>query len=393
MFPGIMPWLRVAAQMFCSPLPDSTMIVALEPRHFPDQVSPDHVRVRTGPPQWPLARPALLCVTLIALPAPATDTRAAPTGLQREVVLTEYSDYSRSEEMLRRLFSPLNTLRINRQATRLGKTLREQDVDLANEHFAIYVPPSAPARGYSLMVFVPPWETDEVPSSWTSVLDSHGMIFISAANSGNAANVIGRREPLALLAVKNIEARYPVDLQRVFIGGFSGGSKVALRLALAYPDLFHGALLNAGSDPIGDEHVPLPPADLFHRFQESMRLVYVTGERDSLHVNEDVRSRQSLQKWCVFNAVSVSEPWSEHQPAPAPAFGHALDLLLEDTPVDTSRLAACRTHVQSELASQLQQAEDLLARGKSAAAHRLLNRIDERYGGLAAPRSVALESQ
>ena len=28
------------------------------------------------------------------------------------------------------------------------------------------------------------------------------------------------------------------------------GSKVALHTALAYPDLFHGALLNAGADPI-----------------------------------------------------------------------------------------------------------------------------------------------
>jgi len=71
---------------------------------------------------------------------------------------------------------------------------------------------------------------------------------VTAANSGNDAPTIDRREPLALLAAHNTMKQYPVDPQQVYIGGFSGGARVALRLALAYPDVFHGALLNAGSD-------------------------------------------------------------------------------------------------------------------------------------------------
>lgn len=339
-----------------------------------------------------MARPAPLCIAsaLAAFPAAATDSPVAPTGLQREVLFTEYADYSRSEEVVRRLFSPLNGLRINREATRLGKTLREQAVDLAKERFAIYVPPTVPAHGYALMVFVPPWSSDEVPPHWISVLDGHGIIFVSAANSGNDANVFDRRAPLALLALKNIQARYPVDPQRVYIGGFSGGSRVALRLALGYPDLFHGVLLNAGSDAIGTEHVPLPPAALFHRFQESTRVVYVTGQHDPFHVNEDVRSRRSLQAWCVFDVLTVTEPWSEHKPAPAPALARALDLLMQDEAVDANRLARCREQVEGEMAARLEEAESLLAKGKQPAARRLLGRIDERFGGLAAPRSVAL---
>jgi len=74
---------------------------------------------------------------------------------------------------------------------------------------------------------------------------------------------------MALLAAYNTMKQYPVDPQQVYIGGFSGGARVALRLALGYPDVFHGALLNAGSDPAGTLDVPLPPADLFRRFQES----------------------------------------------------------------------------------------------------------------------------
>ncbi|HET9391738.1 MAG TPA: alpha/beta hydrolase [Steroidobacteraceae bacterium] len=342
-----------------------------------------------------MARGVLLFIASAraAIPAAGIEAPVAPTGLQREVVFTEYSDYSRSEEVVRRLFSPLNGLRINREATRLGKTLREQAVDLASERFAIYTPPNAPTHGYGLMVFVPPWSSDEVPPDWTAALDSHGMLFVSAANSGNDANVFDRREPLALLAVRNMEARYRIDPQRVYIGGFSGGSRVALRLALGYPDLFRGVLLNAGSDPIGDEHVPLPPADLFHRFQESTRVVYVTGEHDAFHINEDVRSRQSMQAWCVSNVLTVIEPWGEHKPAQAPAFARALDLLMQAEPVDAGRLARCRERVEGEMAARLQEVEGLQAQGKQAAALRLLNKIDQRFGGLAAPRSVALEGQ
>ena len=55
-----------------------------------------------------------------------------------------------------------------------------------------------------------------------------------------------------VLAAYNVMKRYAVDPQRVFVSGFSGGARVAMRLALAYPDLFRGALMDAGSDPIGD---------------------------------------------------------------------------------------------------------------------------------------------
>jgi hypothetical protein len=71
--------------------------------------------------------------------------------------------------------------------------------------------------------------------------------------------------------------------------------------ALAYPDVFHGALLNAGSDPIGGEAgIYLPPAELFHRFQQT-RLVYVTGESDELNLRDDQISRGSMRDWCVLD--------------------------------------------------------------------------------------------
>lgn len=57
-----------------------------------------------------------------------------------------------------------------------------------------------PPHGFALLVFVPPWQDARLPPEWAKVLDRYGAIFVSAARSGNDENVLGRREPLALLA-------------------------------------------------------------------------------------------------------------------------------------------------------------------------------------------------
>ena len=169
------------------------------------------------------------------------------TGLQRNVIFSEYSPLSGSVELARRTLSPLVDLEITRAAK--NAALRPQAVDLMTERFSVYVPAQRPSQGYGLMVFIPPWQDAHLPPGWAAVFDAHGMIFVSAAKSGNEENVLDRRVPLALLGAYNVMQRYSINPDRIYIGGFSGGSRVALRTALAYPDLFQGALLNAGSDP------------------------------------------------------------------------------------------------------------------------------------------------
>lgn len=201
----------------------------------------------------------------------------------------------------------------------------EQPIDLANEKFTLYVPTRTPAKGYALLVFVPPWREAVVPPHWIAALDRHDMIFVSASNSGNDANVLDRREPLALLAAHNVRQRYPVDPDRVYIGGFSGGSRVAMRLAVAYPDVFRAALLNAGSDSIGDGQLPLPAAELVRQFQDSTRLVYLTGQDDSVGLDQDVRSRESMQEWCAFDLQTQLLLRAGHEAAGPAALNRALD--------------------------------------------------------------------
>ena len=332
----------------------------------------------------------LFLALLTASPSdPATGAMAAPTGLQRGIVFDSYTPLSAGAEMQRRLLSPLTLRRVQRSLAASGQELRDQVIDLAQEKFAIFVPAQEPAQGYGVLVFVPPWDQATVPPQWISVLERHAMIFVTAANSGNGANVLDRREPLALLAAHNVLQHHRVDRSKVYVGGFSGGARVALRLALAYPDVFRGVLLDAGSDPIGDAQIPLPPAPLFGRFQEFSRLVYLTGKKDSAALDQDAHSRRSMQDWCVFDVATETMPWSGHEVAEPAAFDRALAELSGSGRHD-EELAACRARIDLQLSAQTREVQQLLDAGRIDQARSALAALDARYGGLAAPRSVQL---
>ena len=318
---------------------------------------------------------------------------AAQAGTLSEATFSSYTPLSSNLELARRLLSPLAAARIPELLARSDAALRAQPVDLSKERFALYVPSRTPPHGYALLVFVPPWRGARLPDGWATVLDRDGIIFVSAARSGNDASVLGRRDPLALLAEQNVVRRYPVDPDRIYIAGFSGGSRVAMRLALGYPDVFRGALLDAGSDPIGDSNIPLPPKDLFWRFQEASRLVYLTGADDLPRLGMAAVSMQSMRDWCVFDIHAEVAPHTAHDVADPAALSRALNALFHPVPPAPDRLAACRSAVDGDLTAKFQKAESLMAGGHRGAARDLLNDIDRRFGGLAAPRSVALAAE
>jgi hypothetical protein len=314
-------------------------------------------------------------------------------GSQSEVVFGETSLLSANTEILRRMISPLAASSAHRDLVRSGQVLSEQSIDPAKENFVVYVPVTKPAEGYGLLVFVPPWRDARLPLEWAPVLDRYGIIFVSAALSGNDANVLGRRVPLALIAYQNVVDRYRVDPLHVYVGGFSGGSRVAMRLALGYPDIFHGALLDAGADPIGDAKAPLPPRDLLRQFQDSSRLVYVSGDQDDFNVQTDKGSMRSMRDWCVSDLEGKIWPHASHDVLGGDAFGRALAALYAPAPPDPAELASCRARLDAELTADLQQVEALIASGRRDDARKRLLEIDMRFGGLAAPKSVELDAE
>jgi hypothetical protein len=336
-------------------------------------------------------REILAGLSLGALLGAVPAALGAPAGLQPDIVLDQYGPLSGSGEVMRRMLTPLAAAELQNELARTGKRLAEQSIELAAERFVVYVPAAAPPHGYALLAFVPPWQDARLPEGWGSVLDRYGMIFVSAARSGNEENALGRRAPLALLAAYNLMQRYPVDAARVYVGGFSGGARIAERLALAYPDLFHGALLNAGSDPLGAPDAPIPPEELLRRFQESTRLVYLTGERDVVNIGTDSVSVGSMRKWCVAGTQVLTSRDTFHTAAAPADLARALQALESPVSADPGRLARCREALERDVSADLQAVQALIAAGRRAEAQKRLLEVDRRFGGAAAPRTLELQ--
>lgn len=334
-----------------------------------------------------------LCACCSCPSAWAGNPTVSTPGLEHDVVFSEFPPLARNEALANRLLTPLTSARLTRKAARAGERLREYPLDLPREKYVRFVPAKQPPQGYSLLVFIEPWKFAGVPRDWISVLDRHGVIFITAEQSGNTEGVYERRIPLALIAAYNVARQYTVDPQRVFIGGMSGGSRVAERMALAYPDVFRSALLHSSSDPIGTAEVPLPAPELLRRFQDSTRLVYITGENDAPNIEKDEASRASLRDWCAFDIVVERFAFAGHELSGAREFERALTALENHAPPPLKSLAACREHKAAVLTEKLQQVEALMERGKTPAAVSLLEQVDAHFAGLAAPRSVELAAK
>ena len=316
---------------------------------------------------------------------------ATPGGLRNDVVFAEYSELADNAQLIDRLFRPLLAQRLREELAAARQEADGHNIDLAQERFALYVPPTVPPSGkYGLLVWISPFDAAAIPSNWLPVLDKHGVICVTAAGSGNTVNVYSRRIPLAVLGYVNAAKGWPVDPRRTYVGGLSGGSRVALRVALAFPDVFRGALLNAGSDSFGSAALPPPKADLFRRFEEGTRLVYATGSRDEEHLAMDAHSRESARKLCVTDLQTEEMRGRGHELIDAATLDRALAELSAPRKPDAG-LAACRERREREIDGQLHEIEALIAAGNKREAEKRLQAVDERYGGLAAPHSVELE--
>ena len=321
-----------------------------------------------------------------ALPMHAREAPAM--HVMQDVTFDQPAPLARLETLLARVMTPLAHERLRAQAT--VSSLRGETLDISRQRFALYVPTApAPADGYALLVFVPPWDGAGIPSAWLPVLARHGVILVTAAQSGNDANVVTQRIPLALAGHVNVAARYRLNPARVYVGGFSGGARVAQRIALAYPELFRGALLNAGSDAFGDDGVALPPTAPWRDLENRGRFVYATGSRDESALGSDRRSRASARNLCLRDLVTLPMRGRGHEPIDAATLDRALAAL--DAPHQAvPAIDACRAERTGRIARQLADVARRIDAGDLRGAARRLDAVDARFGGLALPLSMHL---
>jgi hypothetical protein len=172
----------------------------------------------------------LAILAVVAAPATASATDAAP-GMQ-VVALDALSPLSSRDELTRRVLSPLGLRAYQREVATKHLRIAEQTI-AAGERYDLFVPPLPSGRRYGLVVFVSPSDRFALPPGWAAVLSREGLVLVSARASGNDQDMLERRVPLALNGYGYAIRHFPIDPERVYIAGFSGGGRTAQLVGVA----------------------------------------------------------------------------------------------------------------------------------------------------------------
>ncbi len=173
--------------------------------------------------------------------------------------------------------------------------------DLGDEAFRVFVPKSyEPDGAWGLFVWVSPTQSGHVPTPGAqAALRDNKLIWVGADRSGNS-RLPWNRVGLALDAAHNVARLYEIDPERVYVGGYSGGGRVASALTMLYPEVFRGGLFVYGvdfykriavPDRPGSDWLPWfpPPArSTLAGLKADSRLVLLTGERDFNRLQTEV---------------------------------------------------------------------------------------------------------
>jgi dienelactone hydrolase len=162
-------------------------------------------------------------------------------------------------------------------------------IDVAREAYEVIVPRNYKKEdAYGLFIWISPNDKCALPADWEDVLAKRKLIFIGALKSGNTRETMARMQ-LAITANDQMRALYNIDPERVYVSGHSGGSRVASMLAVAYADMFTGAVCfmgvnfffpTQGKDGTMYEARYIPHPEIAMQAQNESRLVLVTGDKD-----------------------------------------------------------------------------------------------------------------
>jgi predicted esterase len=155
------------------------------------------------------------------------------------------------------------------EARRLAPTMRTD----RKVTFRVRVPAGPGPHG--VLVFVHPGFNAQPMTGWADVLDRRDLAYIAAEGFGNDKPG-DQRALAALLALTHLSRTQTIDGTRRYIGGMSGGGKMATQVMSLFPAFFDGALCIVGANPIVPEPRLAPQL-------AGKRIVFVTGNKDFNH--------------------------------------------------------------------------------------------------------------
>lgn len=210
--------------------------------------------------------------------------------------------------------------------------------DVSKEVFDVIVPKSYKATDpHGLFIWISAGNSSAIPKDWEAALVAKKLIFVGARNSGNPRNIFDRMR-MAIDANVHLRSLYKIDGRRVYVSGFSGGSRVASMLGVCYAEMFSGTLccmgVNFYTDVVGEDGKTyglnyIPDDEVAALAKKFCRYALFAGEKDFNRPNTRAAYEQGFKKEGFANVKLFDVPGIGHQPPPADWLAKAIDFVDE----------------------------------------------------------------
>lgn len=146
--------------------------------------------------------------------------------------------------------------------------------DSQEQKYELFVPPKHnPAKPAPLVLFISPSKQPAGFAQWKSICEEQGAIFASPFGAGNDCET-RQRVRIVLDVLDDVRRRYAIDPDRTYLGGFSGGGRIACAIAFSLPEYFGGVVPVCAAGELREE------SWLRHRAQGRLSVAHLTGETD-----------------------------------------------------------------------------------------------------------------
>jgi len=148
------------------------------------------------------------------------------------------------------------------------------EYDSTQQTYELFVPSNYdPARSWPVVLFISPSKQSAGFAQWKAVCEQEGILFASPHGAGNDCDT-RRRVRIVLDVLDDVRQRYNVDPDRTYIGGFSGGGRIACAIAFSLPEYFGGAIPVCAAGDLREE------SWLRQRVTDRVSVAHLTGATD-----------------------------------------------------------------------------------------------------------------
>ncbi len=196
----------------------------------------------------------------------------------------------------------------------------------------VYVPKGYVSDGtWGLLVFDAYWDKFGIPSGWKPICAKRKLLLAVVQDAGNKHHDFWRQAMIAK-AYMEMHAKYKLNRKRIYLVGFSGGSRMASVAAVLFSEVYKGEISNC----CADYPVLVPPQNNVEGFtvaprylrlaRQRVRFFLFTGTKD-LCEQDTILAYHHLKSMGFKYVTLFDQPGAEHTQMSLENFNRGLDFL------------------------------------------------------------------